>query len=163
MTTGTLLKEKVQTSTEKVVPIGLQVEEFLSIITSFSTLLEKETAALKKADFKSVNELQENKKFHAKRYEEKVLNLTSRRAELLNIDLKTRERLKDERIKFNTLLEANKRALLNAKESTRRLSELILESARKSVIDEKKTNYSSKGEAQSYNSATSAYSFNQTL
>lgn len=158
----TLVKEKTPTPTKQV-PIELQVEEFLSIITSFSTLLEKETEALKVADFKGVNELQENKKFHAKRYEEKVHAITERREELMNVSLATREKLKEERIRFNKLLDSNKRALLNASESTKRLANFILESARKAVIEEKKTNYTPMGHAQSYASATSAYSFNETL
>ena len=162
MSAETLLKEETKT-TDKQIPIKVQIEEFLSIITSFSSLLEQETKALKEARFQAVRELHENKKFHAKRYEEKVRNLTARRDELLDLDLETRERLLQERYNFNQLLERNKRALLSAKTSAQRLEETLLGAMRKSILDEKKTNYSAEGQPQTYNSATSSYSFNETL
>ena len=162
MNTETTLKERVKTP-EKKVPIETQIEEFLSIVTSFSKLLEQETEELKSANFKGVSSLQGNKRFHARRYQEKVYTLTSRRDELMNVDLRVRERLQQERATFNNLLERNKTALINARESTKRLANHILQSARKTVIDEKKTSYSSRGLAQSYESATTAYSYNEKL
>jgi hypothetical protein len=150
-----------ETVTKK--PINQQIEEFLSIVASFSTLIENETTALKKAKFKEVNAMQENKKFHAKRYEENIKLLTSRRDELTSIDLETREKLRAEREKFNLLLEQNKRALLNAKDSTIRVANFILESARKAATKNKETCYSNNAKTETYNSATSSVSFDTSL
>jgi len=145
------------------VTIEKQIEELLSIVTSFSTLLENETAAIKSYKFKEVSELQENKKFHAVRYEEKIKALNERREELMSVDIQTRERLQKERIKFGTVLEKNKKALQNAQESAKRLANFILDTARKTVTADNQTNYSLTGQAQTFKSATNSLSIDQTL
>lgn len=149
--------------TEKKPSIENQIEEFLSIIVSFSTLLENETTAIKSSNFQEMNNLQENKVFHARRYEEKVRILSERREEILTTDIQTREKLQKERTKFNNVLEKNKRALANAQESTRRLANFILDTARKSVIEDNKTNYSLTGKSQTFKSATNSLSVDQSL
>lgn len=160
------MKEWVKMNTETVekkLPVEKQIEELLSIITSFSTLLEKETAAIKSSNFQEMNELQENKKFHAVRYEEKIKALSERREDILAVDIQIREKLQKERTKFNNILEKNKKALSNAQESTRRLANFILDTARKTIIEENKTNYSLTGKAQTFKSATNSLSVDQSL
>jgi len=152
-----------ETTTTKVIPIEKQIEEFFSVVTSFSSLIEKETLALKKAKFKEVNELQENKKFHAKRYEESIRVLAERKAELQSLDTATRDKLNAERDKFNFLLEQNKKALVNAKESTIRVANFILESARKAATKGRETCYANTGRTETYNSATSSISYDTSL
>ncbi len=144
-------------------PLKLQIQEILALITAFSNLLIKETAALKKADFKTVDTLQAEKKLFAKQYQAKVTALAERREELPGLDLALRERLVKERLRFNTVLDDNMRALDLAQNSTKRLVNRILEAARQAVTEEKQTNYSSAGKTMAYKSASLSLSIDQSL
>lgn len=144
-------------------PLASQVQEILAVITAFSNLLLQETTALKKADFATVDTLQADKKLFAKQYHAKVEALAARKQELLQLDLKLREKLVSERMRFNTVLTDNMRALELAQNSTKRLVNRILEAARHAVTDEQQTNYSNGGKAMSYKSATMSLSIDQNL
>lgn len=145
------------------VPLKLQVQELLAVIAAFSNLLTKETEALKKADFKTVDTLQADKKLFAKQYQAKVEALAARKEDLLKLDLPTREKLLQERGRFNTVLSDNMYALDLAQNSTKRLVNHILDAARHSVMEEQQTNYSNLGKAATYKSATKSLSLDQSL
>jgi len=144
-------------------PLKLQVDELLAVIEAFSNLLDKETDSLKRVDFDVVDRLQEQKKLFAKRYDAKVKSLSTRRDEIIKLDLTTRETLKSARLKFNKCLDENMHALINAQESAKRLVNHILDSARKVVAEETKVNYSKLGKSSSYKSAGTSLSYDQTL
>ena len=144
-------------------PFKLQIDELLAVISAFSNLLKKENSALKSADFNAVDKLQADKKIFAKQYEAKVHAIADRRDELLNLDSYTREKLMNERIKFNEVLDLNMTALEMAQESNKRLVNLILDSARKAVAQDKQTNYSNAGLTTTYKSATSSLSIDEVL
>ena len=134
--------------------VKTQVQEILAVMLAFSNLLVRETAALKKADFKAVDALQSDKKLFARQYQDKITALTEYRAELPNLELTLREKLVKERLRFNEILDDNMRALDLAQHSTKRLINRILEAARHAVVDEKQTNYTSTGKALAYKSAS---------
>lgn len=140
-----------------------QAEELIAVMQAFGTLLLKETAALRKMDFKIVDTLQASKKLFAKQYHEKVEALFQRKEELSNLDLKIRERIIKDRAHFNVILEENMRALHAAQNGARRLVDRILEIARAAVIDEKKTVYTAKGKAGSYKSASNSLSLDRNI
>ena len=141
----------------------LQIQEILTIITAFSTLLVKETNALKKADFKTVNTLQANKKLFAKQYHTGVTALSAHREELKELDLSLREKLVKERAKFSVILDDNMEALDLAQNSSKRLVNRILEAARHAVTEDRQTNYSKSGKAMAYKSASLSLSIDQSL
>jgi len=140
-----------------------QVQEVLAVIAAFSDLLAKETEALKKADFKTVDTLQADKKLFAKQYHAKVLALSENRENLLALELPLRERLMAERARFSAVLDENMQALELAQNSTKRLVNRILEAARETVLEEKQTNYSKAGMTTTYKSAATSLSLDQSL
>lgn len=144
-------------------PLKMQVQEILAVIAAFSGLLEKETAALRQADFKSVDALQADKKLFAKQYEAKVTALAARRDEFLKLELALREKLAKERARFSDVLTENMTALELAQNSTKRLVNRILEAAREAVTEERQTNYSQAGKAMTYKSASMSLSVDHSL
>ena len=159
-------KENLKTAPKKEdvrLSVKTQVQEILAVMLAFSNLLIKETAALKKADFKAVDALQADKKLFAKQYEAKITALADYRAELANLELPLREKLMKERLRFNTVLDENMRALDLAQNSTKRLVNRILEAARHAVVDEKQTNYSKSGKAMAYKSASMSINIDQNM
>lgn len=156
-------KELVKTAPTQKLPLKSQVQEILSVITAFSNLLVKETEALRKADFKTVDTLQADKRVFAKQYDAKVIALVARKDELLTLDLAVREMLVKERTRFNKVLSENMHALELAQNSTKRLVNRILEVARQSIMDEQQTNYSKTGKTMAYSSASKSLTIDQTL
>jgi len=140
-----------------------QIQEILAVMLAFSNLLVKETAALKNADFKTVDKLQADKKLFAKQYEAKITALAAYREELPGLELALREKLIKERLRFNTVLDDNMKALDIAQNSTKRLINRILEAARMAVVDQKQTNYSSGGKAMAYKSASMSINVDRSL
>lgn len=140
-----------------------QVQEMMAVIAAFSNLLVKETEALRKADFKTVDTLQADKKLFAKQYTAKVTALAEHKSELQNLELPLREKLSEERNRFNTVLNENMHALELAQSSTKRLVNHILETARSAVLQEQQTNYSSAGKATTYKAASSSLTLDQSL
>ncbi len=140
-----------------------EVTDVMQLIEDFSTLLIRETAALKKSDFNVVDTLQPSKRRLALEYQNMVTALSNRKAEMASLDVAAREKLVKARTQFTLILNDNLVALESAKESTRRLVGKILDAARKSVVDEKQTNYSAKGQAQAYKTSTLSLSVDQKL
>lgn len=138
-------------------------QDMLRLIENFGNLLLKETDALKKADFRLVDLLQEDKRHYAKQYHAAVTSLSSRRAEVAALDLGLQERMIKARTNFTLILNDNLRALEASKDSARRLVDRILDTARKAVTDELQTNYSAKGRTQAYKTASLSLSIDQSL
>ncbi|MBU6474651.1 MAG: hypothetical protein KGL10_02495 [Alphaproteobacteria bacterium] len=159
-------REQTRTAPQKEAPrlsVKAQVQEIIAVMLAFSNLLIRETAALKKADFKAVDALQADKKLFAKQYEAKISRLADYRAELPNLDPALSTKMRQERLRFNGLLDENMRALDLAQNSTKRLINRILEAACQSVTEQKQTNYSNTGRAMAYKSATLSTSVDRTL
>jgi hypothetical protein len=154
---------KTKTAENQKYPLKSQIQEILALITAFSNLLVKETAALKKADFKAVDALQADKKLFAKQYQAKVTALAERREELPGMDIMLREKLIKERLRFNAVLDENMHALEMAQNSTKRLVNRILETARHAITENKETNYSRAGKAMAYKSATLSLAVDRNL
>ena len=144
-------------------PLSSDVRDILDLIEKFGALLLRETAALKSADFNAVDLLQPSKRLMALQYQNLVAELAGRKAEMAALDIQARERLVSARTQFTLILNDNLKALEYAKESTRRLVGRILDAARKTVVDEKQTNYSAKGQAQAYKTSTMSLSVDRKL
>lgn len=144
-------------------PLSSDLGSVLKLLEDFGSLLKKETAALKKADFKAVDTLQEQKRDYAQRYHMLVTALSERKAEIAQLDLKSRERLILARTAFTEILNDNLRTLEAAKDGTKRLVGRILDAARRAVLDDKQTNYSAKGQTQAYKTSTLSLSVDKNL
>lgn len=155
--------ENVNVKAEARSPLKAQIQEMLAVITAFSNLLVKETAALKKADFKTVDALQADKKLFAKQYEAKVTAMFSRREEFAKLEMSLRETLAKERARFNEVLQQNMYALDMAQYGTQRLVDRILDAAREAVVKERETNYSQAGKAMAYKAASLSHSVDTNL
>lgn len=155
MTTTTLTKHKKQ--------LRDLVLETMATIDTFAALLDHETQALKKSDFKAVDHLQTDKRNLAREYQAQVALLGERKDEMMSLDLPLREKLLKTRTKFTVTLTENTQALETMKNSAQRLIDRILEAARLSVADTTQTSYSGKGQVQSYKTSTLALSFDHKL
>lgn len=144
-------------------PLTSQIQEVMNIITGFSALLLKETEALKKADFKTVDGLQADKKIFARQYHDKVKELSVRKDEFRGLDPAFRDRLIDERNRFTALLSDNAYALERAQNSVKRLVNNILDAARRNVLENQQTNYSNAGKALSCKSSSLSLATDQRL
>lgn len=140
-----------------------EVQGLLSLIGEFGGLLARETEALRKMDFAAVDALQANKRTLARRYHDQVAALGARRDEVGTLDLALRERLVRARTEFTIVLNDNLRALDATKSSAKRLVDRILDAAQRTVVNEKQTHYSAKGNAASWKTATLSLSVDQSL
>jgi hypothetical protein len=159
-------KEPVKKTTkeaDKSPPLTSQIQEVRNVIAGFSALLLKETAALKKADFRAVDALQADKKTFARQYHDKVKELSVRKAEFQGLDPAFREQLIGERDRFTALLSDNAYTLERAQNSVKRLVNNILDAARRNVLESQQTNYSSAGKAMSYKSSSLSLATDQSL
>ena len=144
-------------------PLSTDITDVMSLIEEFGALLVRETNALRKADFNAVDLLQPRKRTMAAQYQAAVTALNTRKVDMATLDLNLRERFVTARTHFTLILNDNLKALESTKESTRRLVGKILEAARKTVVDEKQTNYSAQGRTQAYKTSTMSLSVDQKL
>lgn len=156
MTTTTLNKTESATLKENALALMTLIEEF-------GALLRQETAGLKKADYRTVDLLQEDKRSFARKYQALVTSIAAQRDQMSDLDLNLRERMVRARGNFTLILDENLRALEASRDSARRLVDRILDTARKAVADELQTHYSAGGNTQAYKSATMSLSVDQSL
>lgn len=139
------------------------VNAVLNLIEAFGSLLARETAAVKEADFATVDSLQLEKRTLAKAYHDRITALAERRAEMAALDKPLQEKLIRARTGFTITLNNNLQALEAAKDSARRLANRILDVARRAVAAECQTGYSAKGQTQSYKTSTLSLSLDHQL
>ena len=144
-------------------PLKTEVLNILTVLEDFSKLLMDETLALKKSDFKIMDDLQSSKRSLAKTYQELVTSLSARQGEMSGLDGDLRERLIMTRMRFTHILQDNMLALENMKRSTQRLVNRILDVARDSVTEETHHKYSASGKMQSVKSSSLSLSLDQNL
>jgi len=151
-----------QTATNTL-PLKTEVLNILAVLEDFSKLLMSETLALKKSDFKAMDDLQPQKRDIAKTYQDMVTALAQRQNEMSGLDGELRERLIMTRMRFTHILQDNMLALENMKRSTQRLVNRILDVARDSVTEETHHKYSASGKMQSVKSSSLSLSLDQNL
>lgn len=144
-------------------PLKTEVLNILGVLENFSKLLMDETLALKKSDFKTMDELQAQKREIAKIYQDMVTSLSQRQAEMSGLDGDLRERLIMTRMRFTHILQDNMVALENMKRSTQRLVNRILDVARDSVTEDTHHKYSANGKMQSTKSSSLSLNLDQNL
>ena len=157
------MKKEIQKTHPPSQTLKNEIMGVLELIETFGRLLERETKALRKADFKAVDSMQDEKKQMAKAYQTHVAGLAQRKADIVNVDLTLREKLIKARIAFTTILNENLRALDAAKDSSKRLVDRILEAAREAVMEDKTNAYTARGRMNTQIKSPLSISVNQQL
>ena len=143
-------------------PIEVEIHNLLHIMDGFSKLLEQENDLLDRAKFSSIEGLQNDKNHFVKEYKAKIQLLHDRKDEFAGIDDTLAETLIVKRTAFIKLLNKNLSTLAAAKNSSRRLAQRIIDTARDTI--EKKANYNAIGAMMRSNPKTAtSMSFNEEL
>ena len=139
------------------------IERFIALAGDFGALLKRETKALKKADFSAVDALQRDKRAMADKYNLSVRAMAEKRDSFGGLDTAMREKLIAARIDLTRILDENLRAVEAVRSAAQRIAARILDAARDAVTMERQTNYSAKGKAQAYASASLSINVDQRL
>jgi hypothetical protein len=116
-------------------PLELKVTRTLEAVESFSTLLDKETAALTKADYNSFTALQNDKLALAQRYQEAILAIEEDLPQMATLQDSWKDKLRQMHQRYQDAANANQKALLAAKLATERMVKLIMNAAKQTVMD----------------------------
>ncbi len=150
--------KKQETPREKhyTVPADINVAILHTIIavTALRDVLIKETATLKQCRPSLFLELQDEKVEVARRYELLVNALMARGAEIKAADPKLKEQLQRLQNDFSATAKENLEAISRMKETTAKLSDRIMKSARKSAESMTQFAYGASGKMQRGNKAT---------
>jgi hypothetical protein len=112
-----------------------KVENALKATESFSVVLDRETDALQKADFKTFAALQDSKFDAAQVYQESILAFEEDVDFLKSLDQFLKEKLHAAHARFTAAAEANQKALLACKKVAERIVGLIIDAAKRTVAE----------------------------
>lgn len=112
-----------------------KVDNTLKATESFSALLDEETAALQKADYKHFAALQDEKFVRAQHYQQSVLAFEEDVDFLKTLDNFLKDKLRAAHARFQAAAEANEKALLAAKRVAERIVSLIMDAAKQTVAE----------------------------
>jgi hypothetical protein len=113
-----------------------KVDNAVKAVESFSDVLDKETGALKQANFKEFAALQELKLLMAQAYQDAVLAFEEDLEDLKTLEGPAKDKLRKVYARFNQSADDNEAALLNAKNTSERIVRMIMDAAKRSVADE---------------------------
>lgn len=139
------------------------IEQTLNLLHNFTALLEQETAAAKKCDFKRMDQLQNQKKEFASQYKELAALLHSSKEEIITLPLDLREKLVRQRTDFTTALNDNLQALDHLKNNSQRLADRILNAARRALVDDMESNYAADGRNAAYGRSKLSMALDRSL
>ncbi len=123
------------------------VTEFLRVISLFGDLLTQETQLLRQAKFEDAKALKDEKDNMAKLYQSLVETMAAHRAQIkeqISDDL--RQNVIFARTEFTGVLHKNMEAIENAKKTSQRIINRIIDSAREATSTD--PNYNARGVAQ---------------
>jgi hypothetical protein len=112
-----------------------KVEHAVKTVESFSALLDQETKALKTADYKTFEALQEPKVLMAQAYQDAVLAFEEDLDNVKTLEDTFKKQLLAVQARFQKASDINQKALLNAKTTAERIVKLIMDAAKRSVAD----------------------------
>lgn len=128
---------------KKTLPIDKAIEQALHAIYEFGFTLVKETDALKSVDSQAINDLQDEKVTWAQQYQEWILTLNDRKDEIKPLAQDVKDKLRDAYKNFAKITDENARTLRFKRASAERITNIIINAAKKSVADA--PNYGSDG------------------
>lgn len=115
--------------------LEIKVQKTLEAVESFSSLLEKETQALSKADYTSFSLLQNDKLILAQKYQEAILAFEEDLPHMSSLQQTLKDKLKQMHSRYQLAAENNQKAILAAKSATERMVKLIMNAAKQTVMD----------------------------
>lgn len=118
----------------------------LALIDDFTTVLDQESDALIKVDRKGVDALQDKKVAMGRAYYEAMMALGEKQTELKTADAETKSRITQAYKKIQKSFDRNIQALNAAREVAKRVQNIIVEAAKKSV-EHDSPNYNAGGYA----------------
>lgn len=142
--------------------VEAEVHSMIQLMSDFSEVLEKESELLRAAKFHAIEPLQSDKRKYVQEYKNKIDLLSQHKEEFKALDQTLAEKLVLARTEFVKILNRNLQVLSAAKDSSRRIVQRILDTARDAV--ETKTNYNAAGAMMRSNPQTAtSVQFNQEL
>lgn len=116
--------------------LHLKVDHALQAVTVFSDFLEKETEVLNASDFAAFETLQDYKLDLARNYQQAILAFEEDADLLPTLEDDLKDQLRAAHLRFSEASQANQSTLLAAKNVSERVVNLVMDAAKKSVIDE---------------------------
>ncbi len=142
--------------------INEKIEEYRSIITHFTALLEEENEALRKYDMEKVSTLLDKKVQIVSSYRT-MAGYFIKNQEILKAATETsKQEIKDISIKLDTLMKENERLLKTKMETSRTVMDSIVRMAKK-VSSTSSTSYGSGGTYTPVDNMQNAFAINRTL
>ena len=111
------------------------VTHMLAAMQAFSGVLHAETIALQARDMNTVTQLFPQKREFAQLYHDAMLRLDDQRENLKNLDSALKNRLKTAYAHFQEIVKQNRLALNSAKTVAERIVVLVMDAARRTVMD----------------------------
>lgn len=112
-----------------------KVDNAVQAVESFSTLLDRETAALKASDYKTFADLQEPKILMAQAYQDAVLAFEEDLDAVKSLEDSLKDKLRAVHTRYAAAMDANLQTLKTTKNVAERIVKLIMDAARRSVSD----------------------------
>ena len=111
------------------------VSYMLAAMQAFCGVLQAETIALQARDLKTVDELFSQKREFAQLYHDAMLRLDDQQEHLKQLDPGLKSKLKQAYAHFQDVVTQNSRALASARNVAERIVNVVMEAARRTVMD----------------------------
>jgi flagellar biosynthesis/type III secretory pathway chaperone len=111
------------------------VAHMLAAMQAFSGVLHAETIALQARDMNTVTQLFPQKREFAQLYHDAMLRLDDQRTDLKKLDQSLKSKLKGAYAHFDEIVRQNRTALTSAKAVAERIVDLVMDAARRTVMD----------------------------
>lgn len=112
------------------------VQDMLQFLKVFAAFLEEETEALRAAEYDRADDMQHRKKELSHQYQSRIQVLVNRKEEIQKMPEQIKEMIIQARLAFSKVLTENLQAIDGVRQSSQRMVNRILESARESVSED---------------------------
>ena len=130
------------------------MQEMMQIIDALKSVMDAETAALRETNTGKFIALQEDKLQAARNYQEGVSQMIARKEEMKTVPEGMKRILEQKRAEFSVTAENNMEALGRMRKGMERLSNRIMQTAKKEAEDSRKFAYGAHGKLEGSGKAT---------
>ena len=155
-------QDKTQTVAPKPKAFKETLQIALNCTRTFREIMEQETQALMVMDFATALQIGDRKKEYAGVYADSIEALVPFAQQMKQLPEQTKAVFRDEKIKFDDVVNRNKKELEKASGTTKRLSERIIDVTRRMLVRDG-VNYGSNGMAKQAQLRPMHMSVNETL
>lgn len=121
------------------------MQEIMDIIDSLRLVMDAETAALKETDTGTFIRLQDDKIAAARKYQEGVTQMLARKEEMKGAPQALKDMLAQKREEFSQTADSNLDAIARMRKGMERLSNRIMQTAKREAEDARKFAYGAHG------------------